>query len=260
MVGHRTLLSLTQFLELQQPELISLILEKHGFGEGGFSNSEQYGPGLLAGLVESLRTGNESQISGLLDEIARTSRDLRKRVVPHYRYDERLFDLQRCLELDGYRIDEDRLVPIDPTMAGTPPVEDDLTRELAMSGLPMSDDVARKLNDSAASFRATPPNYNACLNDARVALQTLATDIAENRPSTHQGSLDRSRWGSVIAYLRAIDFITKEEERGLTGVFGFVSPGSHRIMGLAESESARLGRGLVTGMCWFLVKQFRAGV
>jgi len=50
---------------------------------------------------------------------------------------------------------------------------------------------------------------------------------------------------------------TKEEERGLVGVFGFVSPGSHRPLGFSEAEFARLGRSFVAGMCWFLVKSFR---
>ena len=50
----------------------------------------------------------------------------------------------------------------------------------------------------------------------------------------------------------------REAERGLVGVFGFVSPGSHRPLGFSEAEFARLGRGFVAGMCWFLVKRFRA--
>ncbi len=258
MVGSRTVRSLAQYLELQSGELIALLLEKHGLYAVAVSAAVQYGTGILNALVQSLAAGGEPQISALLDEIARTSGDLRNRVSPRYRYDERLADLQQCLQLDGYLIAENRLIPLDPSIVGSPPLEDDLTRELANSSLPSASDVIQKLNDSAQSFRSPTPNYNASLNDARVALQTLATSIADARVPTHPGSFERSKWGSVIAYLRSAGFVTEEEERGLVGVFGFVSPGSHRPLGLSEAEFARLGRSFVAGMCWFLVKCYRA--
>ncbi len=217
----------------------------------------RYRSTLLTAVVESLDGGTEPQISNLLAEIARTSDDLRNRVSPRYRFDERFVDLQRCLQLDGYLIGGDTIVPIDPSILGAAPIDDDLTRELAESGLAHSRDISRKLNESAESFRASTPNYNACLNDARVALQTLATDIAEARHATHPGSFDGAKWGSVIAYLRSTGFITEEEERGLVGVFGFASPGSHRPLGFSDGEFARLGRSFVAGMCWFLVKRWR---
>jgi len=259
MVGTRTLRSLAQYLELQDGELVALLLEKHGLYAGGVSDAVRYRTDLLTALVESLDAGGEPEISALLDEIARTSGDLRNRVSPRYRYDERFADLQRCLQLDGYLIEGDRLIPVDPSIVGTPPVEDDLTRELSESGLATSGDVARKLRESAEAFRASTPNYNASLNDARVALQALATDIADARLPTHPSSFERGRWGSVVAYLRSSGLITEEEERGLVGVFGFVSPGSHRPLGFSEAEFARLGRSFVNGMCWFLVKRYRAG-
>jgi hypothetical protein len=120
--------------------------------------------------------------------------------------------------------------------------------------------VIQKLDDSANAFRSSNPNYNACLNDARVALQTLATAIAQARAAAHPGSFDAKKWDSIIAYLRASAFITVEEERGLTGVFGFVSPGSHRPLGLSHQELARLGRSFISGMCWFLIKLYQASV
>lgn len=214
--------------------------------------------GLPNALLASVRKGGETEISGLLEEIVRTSDDLRYSVSPRYRFDQRFEDLERCLQLDGYIIVNRRLVPIDPTIVGAPPIDDDLTKELHESGLLTADDVTRKLSDSVRAFRAPTPNYNASLNDARIALQTLATDIANTRLPTHPGSFDSTKWGSVINYLRSSGFITTEEERGLTGVFGFVSPGSHRLVGLSDAEFARLGRSFVAGMCWFLVKRYRA--
>jgi hypothetical protein len=160
--------------------------------------------------------------------------------------------------LDGYLLSDREIVPLDPSIAEEPPVEDDLTRELNASGLSCAGVVIQKLEDSAAAFRASPPNVNSCLNDTRVSLQTLATDIALVRSSLHPGSFDPTKWGSVIAYIRSTGFITDEEEKGLVGVFGFVSPGSHRPLGLSDAEFARLGRSFAAGMCWFLVKRYRA--
>ena len=70
------------------------------------------------------------------------------------------------------------------------------------------------------------------------------------------GSFDSSKWGQVVAHLRVSGFITKQQEAGLTGVFSFVSPGSHTPVGFSEQEFARLGRSLALGFCYFLVKHF----
>jgi hypothetical protein len=257
MVGKRTLHSLAQFLELLDRETIILLMEKHRLYRDDI-NALQSRTGFLTALVASVCAGGESEVSTLLDEIVRTSSDLRYRVNPRYRFDERFEYLERCLQLDGYIIIKRRLVPIDPTIIGTPPVEDDLTRELNESVLPGAGDVIKKLNDSVEAFRVSTPNYNASLNDARIALQTLATDIANARLPKYPGSFDSTKWGSVINYCRSSGFITDEEERGLVGVFGFVSPGSHRPLDFSEAEFARLGRSFVAGMCWFLVKRERA--
>lgn len=255
MIGKRGIRSLAQFLELQNADVLRFLLDKHHLQTSELLDAIEYRSGVLNALVTSLESGSEAKIVSLLNEIARTRWDLRYRVSPKYRYDERIADLEACLQLDGYIL-ANTLTPIDPSVIGAPPLEDDLTRELLASGLPSATDVTRKLSDSVDAFRASTPNYNASLNDARVALQALATDIANVRLATNHGTFDPTKWGSVIAYLRDTGFVTLEEEKGLVGVFGFVSPGSHRPIGFSELEFARLGRSLVTGMCWFLVKRF----
>ena len=258
MIGTRTLYSIAQYLELQDGKLIALLLEKHGLDAADVSDAIECGTSLLTALVDALNAAAEPQVSSLLEEVFRTSRDLYSRVRSGRRYDERFDDLKRCLQLDGYLVEGGKLIPVDPFIVDSPPVEDDLTRELEGSGLPKCSDVLRKLSDSTDAFRASTPDYNASLNNARVALETLAIVIAEARLPAHPGSVGCHKWGSVIAYFRSTDFITVEEECGLVGVFRFVSPGSHRPVGLSEEEFARLGRGFVAGMCWFLVKKYRA--
>ena len=84
MVGTTTLYSLAQFLELLDNEILALLLEKHRLDGNEVGQTLQYGyrTGLLTGLLASVRAGGESEIWGLLEEIVRTSGDLRNRVSP----------------------------------------------------------------------------------------------------------------------------------------------------------------------------------
>lgn len=148
-------------------------------------------------------------------------------------------------------------VPTEPTIEGVQAVEDDLAAELQRSGLPDADDIARVIENSADAFLRG--DFNACLGNARVALQSLATSIAQQRQASHPGKFDPSKWGQVAAYLRVSGFITDQQEAGLTGVFSFASPGSHTPVGFSEQEFARLGRSLALGFCYFLIKKFNAG-
>lgn len=63
-----------------------------------------------------------------------------------------------------------------------------------------------------------------------------------------------NKWGDLLRFLRERDEISAEEDRGLAGVFGFVSPGAHRAIGLSEEQMTRLGRSLALSMCWFLLQ------
>jgi hypothetical protein len=200
------------------------------------------------------RIGRQEALS-LLDEVARTEGDLRNRVAPRYRFDERWADLAKCLLLDGYLLGDKRFTPTDPSISDAVPLEDDLVQALRSCGAPHADDIIRKINDSSEAFRAQPPNYNACLNDARVALETLAVDISQGRSAPQVAAPDISKWGSVINHLRSVGLINLEEERGLVGVYGFVSPGSHRPIGISDEQMARLGRSFAMNMCWFLLKR-----
>ena len=252
MIGSRTRHSLAQFLALQETDFIVVLLSKHGIRISVNNRS------VLFDLNNCLQSASDEHLLALVQEIARTSGDLRFRVNPKYRYDERFSDLCRCLQLDGYLLEAKILTQTDPSISDAPPLDDDLLKELKTTGLSVADEIAAKINASSESFRSSPPNFNACLNDVRVALETLARSIAASQVRADTPSYDNSKWGSVLTFLKLVDFITQEEEKGLAGVYGFVSPGSHRPVGISEEEMARLGRSLALGMCWFLVKSYRA--
>lgn len=252
MIGSRTRYSLAQFLELQETDFVVVLVSKHGIGISIGNGS------VLIDLIGCLRSASDEQMLSLVEEIARTNGDLRSRVNPKYRYDERFSDLCRCLQLDGYLLEGKTLTQTDPSIGDAPPLDDDLLQELRASGLSDAEEIAEKINASSESFRSSPPNYNACLNDVRVALETLARAIATTQQQADSPAYEKTKWGSVLGFLKAVGFITQEEEKGLAGVYGFVSPGSHRPVGISEEEMARLGRSLALGMCWFLVKSYRA--
>jgi hypothetical protein len=58
---------------------------------------------------------------------------------------------------------------------------------------------------------------------------------------------------SLESWLGCNEFTT-EEEKGLAGVFGFLSPGAHRPVGIPEGQMTLLGRSFALNMCWFLLK------
>lgn len=252
MIGSRTRYSLAQFLELHETAFVIVLVSKHGI-----RISVEAGR-LLTELTNCLRSAKDDQIFSLVEEIARTESDLRARVEKKYRHGERFGDLRRCLQLDGYIIENMRLMQTDPSISDTSSLDDDLLQELKASGLSDAEEIVAKINSSSELFRASPPNYNACLNEIRVALETLAKAIAAAQQSAGSPYYEQTKWGSVIGFLKTVGFITQEEEKGLAGVYGFVSPGSHRPVVLSEEQMARLGRSLALGMCWFLVKSYRA--
>ncbi len=251
MIGSRTRYSFAQFLELQEPMVSLVLLGKYGVQHLSLSPGQ-----LLYGLLNTLRGLDDRTIMLALSEVVATPGDLRARVNPKYRFDERMHDLAQCLLLDGYIIQDKKLVQTDPSIADAAPLEDDLVAALQASGAPRAEEIIAKINDSAGAFQATPPDYNASLVNARIALETLASDVAADVASRVQGSAtyNPSKWGQVISFLRSTGEITLEEERGLAGVFGFLSPGAHRPVGIPEDQMTRLGRSFALNMCWFLLK------
>ncbi|WP_166749482.1 hypothetical protein [Xanthomonas arboricola] len=234
-----------------------VLLGKYGVQHLSLSQGQ-----LLYELLNTLRDLDDRTLMLVLAEVVATSGDLRARVNPKYRFDERQHDLAQCLLLDGYIIQDKKLLQTDPSISDAAPLEDDLITALQNSGAPRAQEIIAKIHDSAGAFRATPPDYNASLVNARVALEALASDIAAHVASRGRApaTYNPAKWGEVLAFLRSSGEITTEEEKGLAGVFGFLSPGAHRPVGIPEAQMTRLGRSFALNMCWFLLKNHFARV
>lgn len=261
-IGKRTRLSLCQFLPLLGRQRVGLVLEKYDIPadeiSGGWHN-----PGWEEAMMHAVLGASDTQVTEILQELARTGGAIRSQVSPRYRYDELWADLELCLQLDNivqgkdeYGREQNFFVPAEPAIDGVQPVDDDLTSELKRSELQGVDAILSMIEESANGFKAG--NRNACLNAARVALETLARTIAVGRLAAHPGSFAEDKWGQVVAYLRTSGFIDKNEEEGLTGVYSFISPGSHVPLGMSDLEFARLGRTLAFSCCYFLIKASNA--
>lgn len=238
---------------MQHTDLISVLLERHGIH---YTNAGSH----IQRIKSSLSLGSPQQIESLAEEVIRTNAYLSDQVCvwPYDHvdaYNQRWKDLILCLELDGYRAENDRLIPIDPSVHEVAAdVEDDLSRELSNSQLTETESIKQALSNAMEAFRRVPPDYNACLGNSRVALESLAKAIALKRRDTHPGNFDETAWGQVITYLRTSGFLTTKEEAGLTGVYSFISPGAHSPLGLGDEEMARLGLTFALSMCYFLIK------
>lgn len=250
MISKRSVASLAQFLGIQEIDFTAVLLSKYSV-QVSLSKSS-----LISELLDTLNALEEDILLLILSEVITTSQDLRARINPKYRFDSRMDDLSKCLLLDGYIIQGKQLVQSDPSIADAAPFEDDLIIALNKSGLPRALDIISKINASTSSFRNSPPDYNAALTNARVALETLAGDIAGEIAcnTSPTPTYNACKWGEIISFLKSANRITAEEEKGLAGVYGFISPGAHKPIGIPEDQMTRLGRSFALNMCWFLIK------
>lgn len=266
-LSKRSKMSLCQFLRQFRRSDLALLLEKYGLSTHEFDDQPDF-PSRAYALRDTINQASDSQVEELVQELARKSDSICASANRHDVFGKRWNkqqwnELCRDLKLDGYarELDKcggklDRFVPIEPIIDGAALVEDDLTKEIRRSNLANTDGVLQVMKKSSDAFR--DGDFNGCLSNARVALQTLALSIAQAYRSNHVGDFDPERWGSVIDYLRASGFISTKQEAGVTGVFTFISPGSHTPIPRGEEEFARLGRNLSLSICYFLVKKFNA--
>ncbi len=244
-VTKRTKLSLCQFLDLFEQDVVHILLEKHGITPWGYSQTE------ISGVLSE---ADHDSIESLIDELIRTNGDLRNRVSPRYRFDERWNDFLKCLLLDGFKVEEKTILRLEPVIESTEAVEDDLTNELDSSSLGSSSEVIRHIKLSAESFKKASPDFNGCLSHSRIALETLVRAIAKDRGSEINES--SKAWGKSLSYLQSIGFITNKEEGAIASTYTFISDGAHVPVGFTEEEFSRFGRNLAMSVCYFIIKKF----
>jgi hypothetical protein len=237
-VNLRTKISLSQLLDLFEYNLNNLLLEKHSLNHDCSNISD---------IKDALEEGS---LKSLIEEIVSTQKNLRSRVTPKYKFDERWGDFQKCLLLDGYKITENNsLISIEPTIDGVIAMEDDLTSELRTSSLSKKEAIIELLLESVNAFKNTSPDYNQCLSKARIALETIVRNKVEDEDGTNES------WGRSLNILKTKGFLTNQEEQAISSTYTYVSDGSHIPLGFTEEEYARYGRNLLMSVCYYIIKK-----
>lgn len=244
-VTKRTKLSLCQFLDLFDQDVVHILLEKHDITAWGYSQTE---------ISQALSEASQGSSESLIDELVRTNGDLRNRVSPRYRFDERWKDFKKCLLLDGFNVEEKAILRLEPVIESTEPVEDDLSNELNISTLASATEVIRHIKLSAESFRNSSPDYNACLSHSRIALETIVRAIAKYKGL--EINENSKAWGKSLLYIRETGLITSKEEGAIASTYTFISDGTHIPVGFTEEEFVRFGRNLAMSVCYFVIKKF----
>ena len=199
MISNRTRSSLCLYLSLHNPADVRMFLDRYGIAmENLLIQGMTFTPYVTDALRYSIFSATSEQLLDLLEGFVKTSGDLRSRISPRNRHDEIWEDLFRCLLLDGYRVEGGKLILLDTSIDGVEPLEDDLTAELNRSGLESVTELLRIIDKSAEDFRKIPLDYNGCLTNARIALETLVKVIAKARDIVKFNSLDEIKWGSVL--------------------------------------------------------------
>lgn len=235
----RTNISLSQFLELFEISLTNILFEKYSMDTDCRN---------IQDIKESISSSNS--LDSLISELISTKQDLRSRISPKYKFDERWNDFEKCLFLDGYKIENNILISIEPNIDGVIPLEDDFTIEINSSTFLKKEDVKRLINESAEAFKNS--DYNQCLSKSRIALETLIRTIAIDKYSNTNDT-----WGSALSNLKTNSFLTQIEEDLMAKTYSFVSNGSHIPLGFTNEEYARYGRNLLMSKCYYIIKKYK---
>lgn len=239
-LSKRTKISLAQLLHLFNCSLIGVLFEKYDIN-GDYQNLEEIKDTLL----------NEN-ITTLIYEIVETKHSYRNNITPKYTFDERWTDFEKCLSLDGYKIDDKKIISIEPRTEGVQPIEDDLTREMLKSSLVQKNEIIKLINESAEAFKRSPSDYNQCLSKVRISLETLVKNITIILTGNDLG------WGSSLSALKKFGFIEQKEEDALSSTYTYASDGSHIPLGFTEEEYARFSRNLTLSTCYYVIKKFNS--
>lgn len=234
-----TNISLSQFLELFEISLTNILFEKYSMDTDCRN---------IQDIKESISSSNS--LDSLISELISTKQDLRSRISPKYKFDERWNDFEKCLFLDGYKIENNILISIEPNIDGVIPLEDDFTIEINSSTFSKKEDVKRLINESAEAFKNS--DYNQCLSKSRIALETLIRTIAIDKYSNTNDT-----WGSALSNLKTNSFLTQIEEDLMAKTYSFVSNGSHIPLGFTNEEYARYGRNLLMSKCYYIIKKYK---
>jgi hypothetical protein len=200
-----------------------------------------------------LRLGESFRIE-LCSSVVELEKTIHSLTDPSYKFDERWRRFERSVALDGYLIQDGRLIAVDPITEHLVTPEDSLSELIHQCSIPEADDIVLLIEKSGDDYLKQPPDLNGCLSNMRTALETVAKSLASKTQVTRKETKDTSKWGNAISYLCSTGFLSKKEENVLTAVYSLLSE-HHRPIRMDENEMVRFGRSMALALCWFLSKK-----
>ena len=242
--SREVLTALTQLLTSIPSGTAAVLLEKHlGHRPSGSSPIE---------LLWALEAADRDAIRRLLVEVF--ARSTRADANPKYVYEERADDLRRWLFHDGWQVEERQLVAVAAAVEETTELRDYLLEHLGNSGLDPQGAIRRYLEESAAAFRADPPDVAASTTKVRVAMETIAREGVKGVAARARVPAPNDTWGAALAFLRGQQVITSDEEQAMVASYRLISPGAHVPKGLTDVEWARFARTAALANAYFLLR------
>lgn len=236
-LSNRTKISLRQLLGIIDRSVVNEILKKHNINN-----------------INNI----DDNIVDFMQEIVETKSYLKNHIAtriekkPATTFDERWSDFEKCLFLDGYKIemqdDKSEIVTIEPQIDGFIAFEDELTKAINMSNLSKKDEINRYIEESAEAFKQD--NFTNCLCNARIALETLIRTIAKEKYNAD------NTWGGALKTLKEKGFLDKDEEAFMATTYTFISDGAHKPLGFDDSEYARFCRNQAIAQCYYIIKKY----
>ena len=234
---NRTKISLVQLLDIFEKLQVKILFEKYSI----YSDCRN-----IEDIKESVLSNN---LQELIKELILAKQTFRNKITPKYTFEERWNDFEKCLFLDGYKIQNNAIISIEPNIDGVVAFEDELTSELVSSTFLKKEEVKNLINESTEAFKNS--DFNQCLSKARISLETIVRTIAIDKYNFNDS------WGNALSKLKTESFITQKEEELMAKLYGFISDGSHIPLGFTEEEYARYGRNLAMSKCYYIIKKYK---
>lgn len=236
-LSNRTKISLGQLLGIIDRGVVDEILKKHSI-----NNINNIDDNIVDFTQEIIETK-----SYLKNHI-----ETRIKKKPATTFDERWSDFEKCLFLDGYKIetqdDKTEIIPIEPQIDGLIAFEDELTKAINMSNLSKKDDINRCIEESAEAFKQD--NFTNCLCNARIALETLIKAIANEKYNIDE------TWGGALRTLKENKFLGEKEEKFMATTYTLISDCAHKPLGFDDNEYARFCRNQAIAQCYYIIKKY----
>lgn len=254
MIQNRTMSCIFDILsDIPVPNTLSLLTQS-GISTSSLDEYIQPTAYFKITLREVLLSLGKSSRVELCSSVVGFQKNIRNLTEPRYKFDEKWPRFERSAALDGYLVQDGRVIAVDPIAEHLVTSEDSLSELIHQSSVSGADDIISLIKKSAEDYLKQPPDLIGCLSNMRTALESFVKSLALKTQLKREETKDTSKWGNALAYLRSTGFISEKEENVFVSVYALLSE-LHRPIRMEENEMVCLGRSIALSLCWLLSKK-----